>query len=274
MHLVNKEDDLPVRAFHLIQHALQPLFKLAAIFCACNQCAHIERHERAAFKALWHIAIGNPQSEPFGNRGFARARLTDQRGIVLGAPSENLHRTANFLIAPDYRIKLTIARGLRQIAGELLHRVIIALRVGAVCFLAAAKIRDRLLERWGIQACIGKRPARLGRARQCEREQQSLYGNKAVARFLGQSLSRIEDAHHIIVEAWRLLRAAARDSGDFRQILVDPLHRFARVTASTLDQPRAHAFLILEQGLRQMRGRDPLMVHPDRNGLRRLQKAF
>jgi hypothetical protein len=37
---------------------------------------------------------------------------------------------------------------------------------------------------------------------------------------------------------------------------------------------RRHALLVLEQRLQQMFGGDPLMAHPDRDGLRRLEKAL
>jgi hypothetical protein len=38
------------------------------------------------------------------------------------------------------------------------------------------------------------------------------------------------------------------------------------------DQPRRHALLVLEQRLQYVHGLNPLMVHPARDGLRRLQE--
>ncbi|MNL60011.1 hypothetical protein D3C87_1837860 [compost metagenome] len=45
VHFVDEEDDLAVFGLHLVKHGFQPLFELAAIFGASNQCAHIERHQ-------------------------------------------------------------------------------------------------------------------------------------------------------------------------------------------------------------------------------------
>ena len=45
-----------------------------------------------------------------------------------------------------------------------------------------------------------------------------------------------------------------------------------RVAAGGLDQPRGHALLVVEQRLKQMRRRDPLMMLANRDRLRGLQK--
>ena len=49
VHFVDEQDDVTFGLLDLIQHTLQPLFKLAAIFRAGNQGAHVERQEFAAF---------------------------------------------------------------------------------------------------------------------------------------------------------------------------------------------------------------------------------
>jgi len=35
VQLVNKKDDLPGRVFDFFQNCFEPIFELAAIFCAC-----------------------------------------------------------------------------------------------------------------------------------------------------------------------------------------------------------------------------------------------
>ena len=42
MHFVDEQDDVALCLLDLIKHAFQPFFKLATIFCPCNQRAHIE----------------------------------------------------------------------------------------------------------------------------------------------------------------------------------------------------------------------------------------
>ena len=132
VHLVDKQDDLALSAAHLIEHALQALLKLAAIFGTRNQRAHIQRHQPAMLEAVGHIAIGDPQRQPLGNRRLADARLTDQRRVVLGAPRQNLDGPADFLVTANHRVQLAIARRLRQIAGVFLHRLILVFSRGIV----------------------------------------------------------------------------------------------------------------------------------------------
>ena len=55
---------------------------------------------------------------------------------------------------------------------------------------------------------------------------------------------------------------------------IDPRDRDLGIATRTLDQPRGHAFLVLQQGLEDMLGGDALVVQADRNGLRRLEKAL
>src|SRR3546814_4507666 len=61
VHLVNEEDDAALASFHFIQHALQPFFELAAIFCASDQAAHVKRHQRAILQCIGHVTIGDAQ---------------------------------------------------------------------------------------------------------------------------------------------------------------------------------------------------------------------
>ncbi|MNS52490.1 hypothetical protein D3C72_852070 [compost metagenome] len=85
VHLVDEQDDAAVFGLHLVQHSLQTLFKLTAIFRTGNQRAHIERHQLLVLQAFGHVAIDDAQRKTFGNRRFTDAGFTDQHGIVLGA---------------------------------------------------------------------------------------------------------------------------------------------------------------------------------------------
>ena len=49
-------------------------------------------------------------------------------GIVLGAARQHLDGAADFLVAADHRIELAVARGLGQVAGVFLQRVILRSR--------------------------------------------------------------------------------------------------------------------------------------------------
>src|SRR5439155_15395138 len=58
------------------------------------------------------------------------------------------------------------------------------------------------------------------------------------------------------------------------QRLIDRPKRRLRAAAGSRDQPGGHPLLILQQRLQKVRRRDALMIHADRNGLRRLQKSL
>ena len=164
------------------------------------------------------------------------------------------------------------SRRLRQVAGVFLHRVVAFFRARAAGG-AAAGHSDRGLKRLGVD------PRRFQRLTgvivgQCQRLQQPLDGHEAVAGLFRQLFRAVERAHRIIVEPRRLLRTAARYRGHFGQRVVDFGNCHARIAAGALDQLRRHALLVVEQRLEQVRGRDPLMVQADGDGLRSLEKTL
>ncbi len=124
VHLVDEEDVGAGRAGHLLQHRLEPLLELAAIFGAGDQRAHVEREQLLVLQALRHVAVDDAQRQALDDRGLADARLADQHRIVLGPPRQHLNGAADFLVAADDGIELAVTRGLRQVAGIFLQRVI------------------------------------------------------------------------------------------------------------------------------------------------------
>ena len=146
MHLVDEQDDLAVRAGDFVQHRFQALFELAAIFRAGNERAEIERQQALVLQALRHVAVEDAQGEAFHDRGLADAGLADQHRIVLGAAGENLNGAADFLVATNDRVELAVARGLGEIAGIFLQRVIGVLGRRGIGGAALAQGFDRGVE--------------------------------------------------------------------------------------------------------------------------------
>ena len=85
VHLVDEQDDAAVGRRHFLQHRLEPLLELAAVFRACDQRAEIEREQLLVLEAFRHVAVDDAQRKAFRNRGLADAGLADQHRIVLGA---------------------------------------------------------------------------------------------------------------------------------------------------------------------------------------------
>ena len=109
----------PLDGRHLLQHGLQPLLELAAIFRAGDQRAHVERQQLLVLQALRHVAVDDAQRQAFDDGGLADAGLADQHRIVLGAARQHLDGAADFLVAADHRIELAVARGLRSGRGRI-----------------------------------------------------------------------------------------------------------------------------------------------------------
>ena len=200
VHLVDEQDDVAVGRLDLVEHALEPLLELAAIFGAGDQAAEVERHQPPVLERIGHVAIGDADRQAFGDRGLADAGLADQRGIVLGAAREDLDRAADFLVAADHRIELAVARHLRQVAREFLERVVAVLGARGVGGAPAAQLVDRGVEPLGRRARRLDRLARRGVEAERQRDQQPLDRDVAVARLRRDLLGLIEHAHRVVVE--------------------------------------------------------------------------
>ncbi len=124
VHLVDEQDDAALGRGDFLQHGFQPLLEFAAVFRARDQRAEIERQQLLVLEAFRHVAIEDPQRQALDDRGLADAGFADQHRIVLGAAGEHLDGAADFLVASDHRIELAVARGLGQVAGIFLQRVI------------------------------------------------------------------------------------------------------------------------------------------------------
>ncbi len=234
--------------------------------------AHVERHQPAVLEAVGHVAIGDAQRQPLGDRGLADAGIADQHRIVLGPPGEDLDGAADLLVAADHRVELAVARRLGEVAGELLERVVAVLGALGVGGAAAAQLVDRGVERLGLEPGVGERLAGVG-LRDGQGEQDALDRDVGIAGLLGDLLGRSSMRIVSPSSAGRRAGAAARDHRHLGQRLVGLAPRRLGAAAGARDQAGRHALLVLEQRLQDVDRRDPLMVHAQRDGLRRLQEA-
>ena len=101
---------MSVALFDLVQHGLQPLFKLAPVLGPCHQRAHVQRKNRPIFEPLGHVAAHDPLRQAFDNRGLAHAGLADQHRIIFRLARQNADHAADFTIAPNHGIQLALAR--------------------------------------------------------------------------------------------------------------------------------------------------------------------
>ena len=129
VQLVHEQDDLAVGLLDLLEDGLQALLELAAVLRAGDQRADVERDDAAVAQLLGHVAGDDALGEALGDRGLADAGLADQDGVVLGAAGEDLDDAADLVVAADDRVELAVLGGLREVAAELLERLVLVLGV-------------------------------------------------------------------------------------------------------------------------------------------------
>ena len=258
VHLVDEENVGAGRAGDFREHGLEPLLELAAIFGAGNQGAHVEREQLLVLQALRHVAVDDAQRQAFDDRGLADAGLADQHGIVLGAPRQHLDGAADFLVAADHRIELAVARGLGQVAGVFLQRVVGVLRRRAVGGAALAQGLDRRVKCLRRDAGIGQNLAGFAVLLQRQRQQQPLDRDKTVAGLFARLLGGIEHPRQSRIE----INLPGPAAGNLRPLGKRGLgrrQRGARIAAGAVDQTGGEPFRVVEQDLQQMFGGELLV---------------
>ena len=183
-----------------------------------------------------------------------------------------MNGAADFLVAANDGIKLAVARGLREIAGIFLQRVVSVLRRRAIGRAALAQGLDGGVERLRRDAGIGENFSGLGALFRSEREQQPFDGDKAVAGLLARLLGGIEHAPERRIEI-DLPGAAPRNLRPLGERRLGGGQRRARIAAGPVDQARGQAFRVVEQNLEQVLGRKLLMALALRERLGRLHET-
>ena len=131
MDLIDEQHNAALGLPYLGQHRLQPLLELAAVLGTCDQRPHVQGHDPAVAQRLRHVAAHDPGGQALHDRRLADARLADQHRIVLGPPAEDLHHTADLLVAADHRIEAPRPRRLGEVAPVAFQGLVGPLRIGA-----------------------------------------------------------------------------------------------------------------------------------------------
>ena len=103
MHLIDKENEVP-RPADLRQNVPDALFKLTAIFRACQDARHIEPVKPFPKKPLRRLSARQPLRQSLNDRSLSNAGLSDQSGIVLILAAENLLHLAELALPSDDRL--------------------------------------------------------------------------------------------------------------------------------------------------------------------------
>ena len=205
--LVDEQDDVAARA-DLLEDLLQALLKVAAVARAGDQRPHVEAVNLLVLDGFGHVAVHDRLGEALDDRGLTDAGLTDQDRVVLRAAREDLHDALHLDAAADDGVQLVLARGLRQVAAELLEdRGVGALRTarstharthGLAALLVAALVAtehldDGLAHLRQVRALLGQHLGGHALALLEEAEQQVLRADVVVAQLQGLAQAQLED---------------------------------------------------------------------------------
>src|SRR5690606_36818010 len=90
VELVEEGDDLALGGGDLLENGLEPLLELPPVLGSGDHGPEIEGDDPLVLQTFGDVPGGNPAGEPLDVRGLAHSGLTDQHGVVLGAPGKNL----------------------------------------------------------------------------------------------------------------------------------------------------------------------------------------
>src|SRR3954468_683605 len=118
--LVDEQDDVAAGA-DLLEDLLQPLLEVTAVAGTGDEGTEVQGVELLVLQRLGHLALDDGLREALHDGGLADAGLADEDRVVLGAAREHLHDPLDLLGPPDDRVELGVARGLGQVAAELVE---------------------------------------------------------------------------------------------------------------------------------------------------------
>ncbi|CAI8161959.1 MAG: Uncharacterised protein [Synechococcus sp. CC9902] len=121
VHLVDHQDHVSC-GLDLLHDLFEPLLKFTPVLGTCNQQTDVESENTLVLEDVRNVSLLNPLSEAFSDGGFTNPGLTDQDGVVLGAASQNLDHTIDFVVSADNGIELGLGGHLGEVAAELVER--------------------------------------------------------------------------------------------------------------------------------------------------------
>ena len=272
VQLVDEHDDLAGRRVDLGQHGLQALLELAAKLGAGHHGAEIEGQQPLVAQRFRYVAVDDPLGQAFDDRGLADAGLADDDWVVLRSPREHLHDAADLLVPADHRIDRAAARRLGQVARILLERVVAGLGGCGVRGPSLAQVVDRRIQRLRADAGVGQDAGGGRPLGECERQQQALGSDVAVACLL-------RDVHGGVEEPRRLRRevdlacAIALHPRQRVERRFGLLERVFRPAAGGPDEVGGKALAVVEQNLEQVLRREALVAAARREPLGCLHEA-
>ena len=242
VQLVDEQDDVAA-GLDLLEHLLQALLEVTAVARAGDQGAQVEAVDLLVLERLRDVAADDRLGETLDAGGLAHAGLSDEHRVVLGAAGEHLHHALDLLLAPDHRVELPLARGLRVVAAELVEDQ----RGGRGAFLGSAGGGGLLALEAGEQLDdLLADPVEVG----AELDQH--LGGDALA-LTDQAEQDVLGADVVVAELQRLAERQLEDLLGARRERDVPARRLLALADDLLDL-RAHGLERDAQALERLRG--------------------
>ena len=150
VQLVDEQDDLAFGRLDFLEDGFEALLEFAAELGPGNQRAHVERDDFLIFQTFGHVAADDALGQTFDDGGLSHTRFTNEHGIVLGAPGQDLDHAPDFFIASDHRIELVLLGRLGQVAAIFLESF-----VGGLGILRGDTLRSANFLKHAHQAVAG-----------------------------------------------------------------------------------------------------------------------
>src|SRR5262245_41647832 len=119
MELVDEQNDVLGTA-NLIHDGFDALFELSTVLSARHHQRQVQRNYPFIPEQFGHVTGGNFLCQTFHNRSLADSCFSEQHGIVLSAPAENLNNALDLALSPNDRIHFALASYFSQITAKRL----------------------------------------------------------------------------------------------------------------------------------------------------------
>ena len=114
MDLVDEQDDVPLR-LDLVDEPFDTALELAAELGARHECGEVQKMDLLVGQFGRHFPVRDPFREPFGDGRLTDAGFTDETGVVLGTPAEDLDGPVDLLLPADDVVEFPFAGPRREV---------------------------------------------------------------------------------------------------------------------------------------------------------------
>ena len=121
--LVDNKDNVALLAY-LVNKPLHAAFKLAAELSAGHQRGEVEKIDLLILQLIGHLTFNDALGQPFGNGGFAHARLADKAGVIFLAAVEYLYHPLQLLLPAYHGVQLAVSCPLVEVDAVIIKKLL------------------------------------------------------------------------------------------------------------------------------------------------------